>query len=865
MRSLTLCRLIVVIALAVVFMWAMPRSALAQCTVSGGTYSCPETAGFSTSSGSLFTGSVSGSATVGPSWNTGGTAGDIVHAEACVLGFCVDLGEYGAELSGSTSGNIGVAVSAVATGGTITAAIPQTNINLQLPTAAAPGLPFNVSASGLSMGSNNSFAVTSPTVGFGVGLNLALQASAGLDVCFVSCTGSSGTLLNTSGALTLLQYNEQGPIQSATAGGQNWTVLNQSGSLLNDLINNNSGGSVDVGSQVGLAAGVLTLTANLGDNLTYTSASDPGSNTASGTTGNPVVSLNLNPLNILTEAADLPPLSGSVGDLLCAGAGGCAPGEQGLLNQVNYNLLSATASIGISPSSQYLMNTNGENIMLQVYENGAPLSGPGYTTVLSPSNNYTGYLMNPANAQGNTVTVVPTISLVNPTMTTQMGVTVTPDFTVSGLGLSAPGLDLGPLFSVSAPNVSPVSLTLDTTTTNFGGFNSVTEAATSPIAYSSMLASLPPPTTGNENQAYSGAGQVISYTSGDNLGLSTNCPNVSNDMLVCNAAVVGGTFNAASYGAVAEIGANGGSQSELIGVTINGFTAGLTGPNPSDGTVSIYADAGSSTTLNSTTINNVEFVYLNENSVPNQHIIQANLGNVTINNSAINNFEYLSAFGNVTINNSTIDGPGGSGGFETSGVVNINNSTINTSLIKVDPNTALTLNGTTGTLGLFRIGNEATVSMQSSSLTVGDSDPRSSGPGTTLDSGAQLSLYNSSLTTGTLYLNPFAVLNIGAGSTLQTGAIQIDGGNNGQIINIVSGGTLNVGSTFVSPLSVNNTTVNGAPPIPAVNNSGGTVNLSGVTGSGVNIYNQAALIPAALGSGGPGGVVNIYASIFIDI
>src|SRR5690348_210264 len=55
--------------------------------------------------------------TFGTSWSAGGSAGDIYHAS--FLG--VSLGDWGAEVRASTSGNVGLTVDLRANGGTVNA------------------------------------------------------------------------------------------------------------------------------------------------------------------------------------------------------------------------------------------------------------------------------------------------------------------------------------------------------------------------------------------------------------------------------------------------------------------------------------------------------------------------------------------------------------------------------------------------------------------------------------------------------------------------------------------------------------------------------------------------------------------------
>jgi len=298
----------------VIAILSLAQLSFAQCSTSaGGITTCSYNNDFTTGGQSLFAtgnGTVSFSGTVGTSWNLSGSAGSI--SNVTVDGN--NLGDYGATFSGSTSGNISLTGSAVASGGNLSANIP-VGLSLQLPSSVHPGDTFTVT-SNYGYGSGVNFTTQSPTVGFGVSVGYNLQASLGVEACAAACAGFSNTSIINTGqqTLTVLQYNEAGSVQNPTLPAQGSANANQLIALnqnVTSLLNSNLQGSTDI------IPNVLSLTYNASTaNLGFSSASTAAGNglyTASGQTADTVLGLDLNAANAVTSALGLPPLSGNLG------------------------------------------------------------------------------------------------------------------------------------------------------------------------------------------------------------------------------------------------------------------------------------------------------------------------------------------------------------------------------------------------------------------------------------------------------------------------------------------------------------------------------------------------------------------------
>ncbi|MDE3179444.1 MAG: PEP-CTERM sorting domain-containing protein [Acidobacteriota bacterium] len=516
MKTPKLCWLVA--ALWVIFPCYIFAQSSGCTTSASGQISCTLSGNFSTTNQSMFapgTGSVTFSTSAGTSWDQSGSAGSI--ADVSFEG--ADLGNNGAEVSGSTSGNIGVSANLIANGGTVDATVPAAAKLTISSSSVHPGDQFTVTSS-LSYGGAQ-FSTQSPSVAFGVSLGFSLQASVGATACAAgSCTGfTANNFINTGPqSLTLLSYNEQGSSSSPQLGGGAWVALGQD---VSSEISGQLSGSKDI------IPTVLALNWNVDPtNLSFTTKSTPsgsGTFTSSGMTASAIAGLDLNLTNAIARVADIPPLSGNLGDFACSDLGvPCSSDVQNLLNEVSYDIVSADATLGVSPSQQYSMKLNGAAVGLQVVDqNGSkiggvvPLNANGSATLTYPT-------MAANGKQITKISIVPTLELNDPTFTTATGLTLVPGFNVSALSLNldSTGLSVGPLFSWDAPIPASPQLTLATQTFGLGGFNSVS------------LPSNSDPTIGANTAVQTGSlgasdTQTINFETVDATGKSLNYQNLT--------------------------------------------------------------------------------------------------------------------------------------------------------------------------------------------------------------------------------------------------------------------------------------------------------------------------------------------------
>ena len=765
-------------------------------------------------------GEVSFSDSIGTGWNVSGSAGNVYNVDG--------LGQWGAEVSGSTSGNISLGISAVANGGVVDANIPASVI-LNLPSSVHPGEVFTVSANqNLSYGSGVSFNTQSPTVGFGVTASLDIQASAGAEICAGGCTGFNNTTLVDTGQqnITLLGYNEQLVNGTLTAGGNTWIALNEDVTSIID--------SLGLSGSKDLVPNILSLTYNVNpDNLNFTatsSSSGNGTYTASGQTPDTVVGLDLNLANALAEAVGLPPLSGNLGDFVCDDLGvQCSSTVQNILNTVNYNLVSADATVGISPSQTYSMTlaNSGFSVSLQMQDqNGQNVGAP---VVLNAADSYSGNLTYPTQAANGSaitgVSIVPTLTLADPSFTTKTGLTIVPGFTLSGLGLSVGPIGFGPL-SIS-PSIPPIpQLTLNTDTFDLGGFSSQTLASTSLIA--------PNITQSQGNSIPYANGTVnIAFTNLNATGQQTPTPFTT--LNVHDATVVGGTFNGAASATTSIINdqfdqAGGVRQANVLNaVTIN---FGAQNTTTTTGLVNI---------LNSTLNFGSQNTFTIQDSASNPAIV--NISNSTFAFGAQNQFN---TNGTVTISNSTLQSAPGvpSDSFPgidvQSGTLTFQASTIANEHLTVAAGASAMLSQSSSMTTPFDHPNQISVEIDGT-LTL-DNSALTLSPNTF--TGAQIAGILNLRNGATLHVGSQdelidnGTINIGSGSVLQSDSDVLGAifapvtANPVGVINVAPGGTLTAGGS-VTNLNINN---------------GGTVNLNGV---GLNV------VIMTNPSGAPGGVVNV--------
>lgn len=844
---------------------ALPEAGMAQCTTSNGVTTCTATGQFQTGGQSMFAGNsqITASGTAGTSWNDSGSAGSIGHAS--VLG--IDLGNYGAQVGGSTSGNVSVSGNVVAGGGTVGATVPFTD-TLTLPSSVHPGDSFTVNSS-LSF-SNAGFTTQSPGFGLGAAVGFQLTAGVSAEACFVGCAGFNNTnLVDTPQYnLTVLQYNEQGPVTDPTLGGNQWIALNQN---VTSSVNSKGSGSVSVDG--------LSLTYNVDpNNLSFTSTSTASGNglyTASGQTPQPVVGLDLNVANAVASALGLPAASGNLGasNFVCDSLGiPCGSAVLGVLNSIKYNLISADVTLEVSPSQKYSMSLNGAGLSLQMDETYKNQSGQQVTTAVgSPvavnadgSATFTYPTVSPDGTTVSSISFTPTLTLNDPTFTTQTGLTLVPGFKVSGLSLSYGSLSIGPLFDYSPSLPSIPQLTLDTQQVSLGGF-------------SAAMLSSPTVTANTTVMSTSGISTNINFQNLDATGQSIN---YFPSLTINDSSVKGGTFNGAPGTSVTitnDVNATG--PTSLYGTTINGGAGGgfTTGGNVlisnsalnfgPESTVALAGNITSSTlntdddslvgfnenysnlTISNSTINVGKNTLLdlagNTREIIGSTVVldrfsEADLTGIVISNSVIKNapdvaLSYLNGVPKIFVQDLTLQ-----------------NSTLINQAMEVY-NVSLTNSSFTGDV---RVVGGSALTLSNSTLQTLDQDPLAGwnsyweNASIAVFGNNSINLLNGSrmtLGTGdTLYLD--GTINVGAGSVLQGGAAGVVNGYDGHV-NIAPGGTFNTGT--------NSTVASLAGNGFQVNNAGGTINLgAGSTIDAVSFLNS---------SNTPGSVINILSGAPVNL
>jgi hypothetical protein len=814
----------ILLCFALLLCWA--QLAFAQCSTNQGITSCSLSADFTTGGQSLFAtgnGTVSFSGTVGTSWNQSGSVGSIVNVNVAGQ----NIGDYGAIFSGSTSGNISLSGSAVASGGNLSANVP-VSLSLQLPSSVHPGDTFTV-GSNYSYGSGVNFTTQSPTFGFGVAVGYDLQASLGVEACAGTCVGFSNTQLINTGqqTLTILQYNEAGSVQNPTVPVQGSSNANQLIALnqnVTSLLNSQLQGSKDIIPDV-LALTYNASTTNLGFSSTGTAAGN-GLYTASGQTANTVFGLDLNVVNALTSAAGLPPLSGSVGDLVCGILEvPCGSTLQNVLNSASYNILSADLTLGVSPSQQYSMSLNGATLGLQMYDqNGAAVGSLG--SINADGTATLTYPTQAANGGAITgITISPVLTLADPTFTTQSGLTLVPGVDISSLGLGlGPSLTLGPLFDYSPSLPAIPQLTLNSTSFGLGGFSSETLGSTSAIAANSTLVNSSTISNNIDFQNLNATGQILRYST----------------LAIHDSNVTGGIFNGNANATATIAGDAAVPETLLSGVTFN--LPASSSDNPA------LTTTGNVTFLNST---------VTSSDIPSNVTVQANSGTLTFQNSTLTDQVLGIASGAaVVLSDSSLNG-----GFQNEGTLTLNNSVLMNAPNSSEP--AFNVDG------VINLNNGSTMH---------------TGPGDTLfNSGGTINIGAGSLLKSDFDLAG-GTINLAAGGTLTvSGTIEGTTTNAGGTINLnganaqymqiqntagAPGGTVNVsGSTTLNGVSMSGMALLNINPSARLDLEDTTINVTSVVNNGTLTGNNSTVTAlSTLNNGtisvvGSGGNLNFLGNV----
>ena len=114
---------------------------------------------------------------------------------------------WGAEASLSLSGSLGLQVSASLDSGSVNASVPFSSaINAPNQLSSSKNATFTPTVN-ISLGSSQ-LQVFAPTAQASVNLLASLDASGSAQICAGGCTGTSGTIFNGSGSLSLLSINQ---------------------------------------------------------------------------------------------------------------------------------------------------------------------------------------------------------------------------------------------------------------------------------------------------------------------------------------------------------------------------------------------------------------------------------------------------------------------------------------------------------------------------------------------------------------------------------------------------------------------------------------------------------------------------------
>lgn len=337
----------------------------------------------------------------------------------CTLG----CNGYEAEISGAAQ--IGIVFEVAARAGSANASIPVSS-NITAPDTARAGGTFNVRASPLTFGLG-SLSTTGSGIYAGAAMNLALAASFTGEVCALdSCTefGENGNLLDFDTSFNLFELNRNNNGLLEVANGKLTYPLGYSFKPTDFL----SGSFQLPRGPNTQGTGITTLR-------------------SSGTSE--LVNLDFNVTNLATEAARLPPLSGTLG--------GCC----GLT--LDYNLFSVDIITALNVSQNFTLLPSA-NLFLNVQQTGQRIRvSQADTAIFFP--------------EGQTrLDIVPEIE-VSGTFSNTLGLCVQPSLSISGLGgkLNVAGgsaASFGPLFhEVYSPGCFGGDV--HTETFELGGFSTI--------------------------------------------------------------------------------------------------------------------------------------------------------------------------------------------------------------------------------------------------------------------------------------------------------------------------------------------------------------------------------------------------------
>jgi hypothetical protein len=341
---------------------------------------------------------------VGASWDASGTIGKIKNT--------VVLGKFGAQLSGSTSGQVGLGLSLEYNSGSLNADVKPT-VSVSIPSQVVLGTPFAVSTSVTNTALG--FSTVSPQAGLEVDADLTIDASGTGKLCVFGCVSKSATI----------DFSQQLEVLGINSNFDNKVVI--FGQDVTSSVVNKA--QISFGDP----STALTIAYDPGSGkifptFTTTSTQAAGQTVARATGSTNVVTLDVEVPNAITDLLELPGLNGSVADGL-----------------INYNLISADVTLGLGWAQTQSLQYEGAEVALKV-------SAPGVAdqTIDIGAGSTAEITLDPSVYKNvSQVTITPTVILNSPQFTAVNALQITEGISASAFSLSGLGLSLGPLWSWS--------------------------------------------------------------------------------------------------------------------------------------------------------------------------------------------------------------------------------------------------------------------------------------------------------------------------------------------------------------------------------------------------------------------------------
>ena len=347
---------------------------------------------------------------VGASWDASGTIGKIKNTV---------VGKFGAQLSGSTSGQVGLGLSLEYNSGSLNADVKPT-VSVSIPSQIVLGTPFAVSTSVTNTALG--FSTVSPQAGLEVDADLTIHASGTGKVCVFGCVSKSSDTIGFSQQLEVLGINSNFD-NKVVIFGQDVTssVVNKAQISFGD------------------PSTALTIAYDPGSGkifptFTTTSTQAAGQTVARATGSTNVLTLDVEVPNAITDLLELPGLNGSF-----------------LGGLINYNLISADVTLGLGWAQTQSLQYEGAEVALKVSAVSAPgVPGVADQTIDIGAGSTAEITLDPTVYKNvSQVTITPTVILNSPQFTAVNALQITEGISASAFSLSGLGLSLGPLWSWS--------------------------------------------------------------------------------------------------------------------------------------------------------------------------------------------------------------------------------------------------------------------------------------------------------------------------------------------------------------------------------------------------------------------------------